>query len=813
MSDEAAERLERLPPRLDALRVRLDAMTERPKEVASTWSRLVSPLLRLVGWQAKFETIALFCLLDAADGNDAAHLADEAIDELEQNVATAERACAVHGYVPTAHASWLYRCEDLLRRAVRLAAGGTDTARKALRALDRTRVLAPLRTVETQAAADPPAEPAQPLEPGASRLIELELAAIDHIIEAARSETQFLERRRRLLEGARRLLLDANAALSLDRSGVVERQRHLAREITKIDRLEAAGLSATVALSYQAKQHLRRGDRDRLYAALVALDGFALATGDVEVQGRTGAALERLHTGAPSSVGDDAKEGLGRSATELFGADVVETIREQYATLRERAGGDTTDPELSRLALEYLAPGTEDAALSALVSVDGCFEVGASLSPVRVREIHEVARLVTHPTPELLLVPAREARDLPSAVVTDPRAILLDLAAGRLLARKFVRRDRRSVTRTRLIGEVRVYLLDGSTSMLDEGLEGARARVRDAILLAELATLMRRLADRSREVRLSLFYRFFTKRLGDLRRVATPAEALAGMADVVGSARKGGTDIQGALVSSMELIRDRKREDPDLARAGIVLVTDGNAPVDADVVRAAREDAGDVAISISVIALGEENPVLRDLVARQRARGERAFYHHLSDDALVALCKGDALGPAVHAPPDDRKTIDAGVEDLLLELEDLERSRAGRTSADEGRQGANALEEAATRDRASLDRRYERWFPPGSGKPPPNERPDESDEDVIAARVVLATIVEVVGELGGRGLRRKADAIDLVERLLPDARLSPARFHEVVARGALGFELGQLHRAVAGAAESFDDRLSRAPAG
>lgn len=796
MSDEAA--------RLDAVRARLDAMTRGAPARPGLWSRIVTPILRVVGWQARFETKRLFELLDAsARGPEEEELLG-AIVELEDNVETAERACQVKGYVPTAHASWLYRVEELVRRVASLRKDDGPAARRVLAGLDRTRVLPPLRIAPAKEEATAPETERDPSELG-SRLRELELAAIDHIIEAARAETEFLDRRRRLLEGARRLLLDASASLELDGEGVLARQRHLAGEITKLDRLEAAGLAPATALSYQVKQARRRGDRDKLYAALVAVDGFALTLGDASVSRISGAALQELDSGE-AVAGDDDRL---RSAEQVFGGDVVARIRAEYEAARGRAERGEVDPELTKLALEYLAPGTEQAALSALLSVDGCFEVGASLAPVRIREHEEVARLVSHPTRELLVVPATDIRDLPHAIVTDPRSILLDLATGRLLARKYVERATRPVERSRLIGEARVYVLDGSTSMLEDGQAGARARVRDAILLAELATLMRRLQSGPRNVRLTLHYRFFTKRLGDVKRVATPAEALAAMSDVVGSARKGGTDIEQALVSSMALIRDKKREDPELGRAGIVLVTDGNAPVDPEVVRKAREEAGDVAIAISVIALGEENPVLRELVAHQRARGERAFYHHLNDADLAALCRGEALGPRVHpsaasgTPLGLRTELDA----LLLELEDLGRADGKRFAADDDEhQGERAREEAATRDRASLERRYARWFPSQAPRP---DLPRVTGDDHDAARVVLATVAEVVGELGGDGLRRKADAIEIVERLLPDARLTPARFRQVLETGAHGAELEIVHRAVAGARESFDDRLGR----
>ena len=155
--------------RLDRARERLDRMTQRPGEVAGLWIRLVTPVLRLVGWQAKFETEELFLLLDrTVDPARDDHLA-RAIDELEHNIALAERATSVDRYVPTAHASWLYRVERLLRRVADLGNKPGDGAERVLRGLDRAHVLPPLRIVEPKAKAQPkasaPAPVAAPSQP------------------------------------------------------------------------------------------------------------------------------------------------------------------------------------------------------------------------------------------------------------------------------------------------------------------------------------------------------------------------------------------------------------------------------------------------------------------------------------------------------------------------------------------------------------------------------------------------------------------------------------------------------------------------
>jgi hypothetical protein len=370
------------------------------------------------------------------------------------------------------------------------------------------------------------------------------------------------------------------------------------------------------------------------------------------------------------------------------------------------------------------------------------------------------------------------------------------------------------VEKTHLVGEARIYLLDGSTSMLEDGLDQARARMRDAIILAELATVLERLSDPRRSVRLSLFYRYFTKKSHTLRRVTKAAEALAAMGEVAGTVHDGGTNIERALLDAFELIRNARRDDPDLARASLVLVTDGDAPVDEARIRAAREAAGNVALRVSVIALGLENPVLRDLVARQRARGEYAFYQFIDDDRLARLQAADGC-TALHLESRGSATglssVTSEIEGTLADLEEM--AALERTSHAPGarvREGREATRELTERDQRAVERRYERWFRLAEN---PGAKVASDDaawaEDVEATRVVLETVAEVVAELGGNACERKAEAIDLSERLLADARLPPERFHQVLetSRDSLQKIKESLQAAVMGRESSFDNRL------
>jgi hypothetical protein len=818
---------------------RLERLAMDPRRAGGTLTRLLAPWFRLTGYAPVLESEHLEALLGALGGalDDAnlPRLLKRAFRELEDNVTRAERVSAAEGAVPMGHAAWLHEVGRILERVERDHERGV----RALAVPGPEWLSPPLRLRQDGSKAQPSANGARDgdavgPEDDTRRLLELQLAAIDHVIAAARSEQDFLERRRRLLEGARRLLLDASAAMPLDPVLLRRREDLVAREIARVDTLQAAGLSPTVAVTQQARSALRRGDRERLHAALVAVESFARTSGD-------SARLESALAARSELGGESASSGdLDARLEAELGVEVCEKIASSVRDAKrhyEQERGVMNDDarELGFLASEYLGPKLLPALKHALGTTDGFFEVGASLSPVRAREVETYARLVRYPTSDMLLVLARDPADLQHAVIDDPRTVLLDLAAGRLLARRFVEEETRTVTRTRLIGEVRVYLLDGSTSMLNEG--KGRATMRDAILTSELATTLRRMTEHERSTRLSLYYAYFSKHLSPITRVASAEQALAAIGDVVGRVRKGGTDIQGALEGAFAILREARKNDPDLSRASIVLVTDGNSHIDAEQLRRAREGIDGVQIGVSVIALGEENPVLRDLVSAQRRRGERAFYHFLDDARLELICDGkldvtEAL--ALRAPEVELEAHRDALEGVLSELAQLDAARsrerrgAGLPESPFGERalGPLALEDAALRDAGAVQRSFVRWFPEPlrtteQSTTAPRQGSSVAPPDAIAAqldavRVVLATIAEVVGELGGSEMHRRADAIEILERLLPDARLTPGQYAEVVARAApdLREHLAAVHFAARGGSAWFDQRLAtRAKAG
>ncbi len=774
--------------RLAELAVRIERLVQEPDEVGELWIKLASPVMRALKWEPTLSVEKAQSLLQQMQyGTEGIHDLTDAVAELDNNVQELERACVVHDEVPSAYLTWMWRLYGVLTRASELLETRSGEAAVGFAGASALRVLPPL-TSQTPDDEAP-----------------MRVGQVDALLEAALSESELIGRRRRLLEAARELLLDTSTAVTLDPEQARARYDYIAQQITRMNRFEAAGIDPEVGLGYQLKEATRRHQGDRAHAVLSALSEMAAQRGDdvLEAQARRG--LERVRGGSRET--GHTLDSLQRSCVESLGQPIVEAVHEHLQRARAEHGPRPQKASvIEQMRWEqykrYHGAGAEDALLSASLSVDGAFDLGGVMSPIRVKEEVRLRRQVSFPTQEMVITGARRVEDIPDAVLRDPRTILYDLAAGRLLARRFVREEVAQREVGKMASEVRVYVLDGSGSMI-----GPRARMRDAIMVSELSTMVSRLLEPDRDTHTVLYYRYFNEKLLAATRVDSPDTAMTAIGDVVTSKHIGGTNIEHALLASFEQIRQARKDDPDLARAQIVLVTDGEAPVELKRIAQARAATGELPIGVSVVALGEENPALREMAALQRMRGERVFYHFIPDATLEAIVSGRAHGTLpVHLPagvsiaeiaPEltelaDRidatlreRDIEAmeGVDDWTTALREV-----GLDPTEALCEGERARVEALRRDRDALRARFDRWFPP-----PPAEgeardsqatarRADDDAEDLESVRALLHGVANVVDVVASSELRRQADAVEILERLLLDAGIGPWRYHELQAR-------------------------------
>lgn len=550
---------------------------------------------------------------------------DEAVAELHENIAVLEEHVSGSERPPFAYITWAWRVFRSLRDYHDETFAARTDAAVASPANARGKPTAPpWREPDLGRSFQEVATLLRPIARSGGRA-----PPIDALLELAASETAFLQRRRRLFEAARRAVLDEQASGTASDADLQARLLYISDQIRGLNRLQAAGVDPNVDLLQQLKWATARRDAATLDPCIAAWQQFARAGGFP-------AAVRQLVTRLPEHR-DAAGPLLSQqtSVTEEFPAGVLEAVRRglQRARSAWEQSGVVRGSLAEQLAARAFGSGALPSLFSAAAQVDGLCELGRSVAPVRSAEEQARLRPVPYPTQTMVLRPAESVSDLARSIIADPRHLLIDFASGRLLARTYLQGPRPVPTSFERVREARYYVLDGSDSML-----GRRGLLRDGLLLAELSNLIEYLAGAgAASVRPVVYYRYFAKVSEPPRRVATREEALAAIEDALSRVRKGSTEIEAAVLESLEQIRVERTHDEALKRAQLVLVTDGIAEIDLQKIWDARRRLGAIPVGISVLALGSENDALKRLAAAQRRAGQEIFYHFIPDRSIRAL--------------------------------------------------------------------------------------------------------------------------------------------------------------------------------
>ncbi|NTX14776.1 VWA domain-containing protein [Myxococcus sp. CA056] len=645
--------------------------------------------------------------------------AGQALQELEACVERVERAWRA-GVMPPGTLTVLDRAFVQLARAVKVA---DLFARPPTEDVDDD---------EGFIAFERPASPRRQRAPSSSRMAVAEYFAL-----RARENVVDVVQKRRDLDLAHEMLLRLGADHDRERGLPLRREVAEARERTR-----AVPAVRSLEELLRHVRHAARHDPQAAYRSLRGLYERAVEAGDLELAAAARAALEPL---LPSRSQLTALvERAERDALAHWFGESPPEEKPEVATPRP-------DELLADLAFS-LRP--EQLATFELAA--GCaryFDVEDALSEEIVLAETQVARpvprRVPYPTQTMTFEVTGGLHEVNNFVLTDPRMLLRDLAANRQLVRAYLEEapppQSKKVKRT----AVRVYVCDASGSM-----HGARARFRDALIIAELNNL--RVKARRGETFDPLYFSFFNDVPTELARVDTAAEATRQIERLFrDSPAEGQTDISLALMSAFDSIRAAQGRDPYLARATVVLVTDGEDRVDLELIRRTRAPMGSLDIALSFISLGEENPDLRSLVREQRASGIRAFYHHLSDEE-IQWARTEFDTPWRTLLPRDVPATPDSLEQLAPHLEALERVAGGRSTS------ATVAVEAS----------FEALFPESPPRPEGGQVPGS---DVVGRVVdILGALVEAASLAPAD--KRATESVVLLQHLLAVYGLTPARY-------------------------------------
>ncbi|MBN1207314.1 MAG: VWA domain-containing protein [Myxococcaceae bacterium] len=749
-----------LAPRLTQLRQRLDALQQsaaRPSGMVGWALGLMAPgevelsFPTIAALDRELDRVGVHTLADAhllrrlgVRKGRAGQLAEalearasEALEEFESRLRAVERARRA-GEMPQGARTALERAFVQLARVVKVA----DVFAAPPDAQPRSFEILPRKSHTWQGRA-----------PASARM-----AIAEFLAERARGNVEDVLQKRRDLDLAHEVLLRLGADHDRDRGVLLRREVAEARE-----RIRASPAVRSLQELVKHVRHTARRSPGEAYRSLRGLYERAVEAGDAKLAAAAHAALEPMlpPSGRTRAVIEQAeREALARWLGEVRRGEQGEA----EAGLQDPAAGKAGADEL----LADLAFSLEPEQLAAFELAAGCaryFDVEDSLSEEIVEAdtgaLRTVPRRVPYPTQMMNYETTGSLHEVNNFVVTDPRLLVYDLAANRQLVRAYLEEEPPPRPKKMKRTAVRVYVLDASGSM-----HGARARFRDAILIAELNNL--RAKARQGQPFDPLYFSFFNDAPTELSRVDTALEATRQIEKLFRhSPAEGQTDITLALMSAFDSIRAAQGRDPYLARATVVLITDGEDRVDMDVIRRTRTPMDSLTIALSFISLGEENQDLKSLVAEQRAQGGRAFYHHLSDEEILwARTEFDTPWRTLlpHDAPETPDNLDA----LWPHLEALESMAARRAPLS----GTVAVE-------ASFDALF-----PEQPSAPVREAPSQ---DVVArVKDILDALAEAASLAPAD--RRATESVVLLQHLLGVYQLTPARYLAALSAGGASLQ-------------------------
>ncbi len=541
--------------------------------------------------------------------------------------------------------------------------------------------------------------------------------------------------KRRDLDLAHELLLRVGANAKADR----DRLRQMRMDVAAArERVRASPVVRSLQDLVRHVRHTARRDPRTAYRSLKALYERATEAGDTEL-----AQVARAAVGAMLPSADEVKPLVEQSRLkQTLGWKEPRALADGVEKLEKLPAGGKPGSDHAGDVLAQLAFDLDEEKLEALELASGCarfFDVEDTLTEELVEaelsETRPVQRRVNHPTQTMSYEFTNSLDELHNFVIHSPRMLLYDLASSRQTVRAYLEEEPPPKSKRIKKTAVRVYVLDASGSM-----HGPRARFRDAILIAELNAL-RVKAHQGVDFD-PLYFSFFNDSPTELARIDNGPEATRQIEKLFRhSPAEGQTDISLALMSSFESIRAAQGKDPYLARATVVLVTDGEDAVDLELIRKTRKPFEGLDISLSFISLGEENTDLRSLVLEQRNAGSRAFYHHLADVEIgVARTEFDSTWRTLL--PADVAASAGALEALLPHLEALEQIAGGRPAV------------LPTR----ADGQFDAMFPPPGGV--------AAAQGPLAAR--LADILDAVGEAASLASAdsRGSESVTLLNHLL-----------------------------------------------
>jgi hypothetical protein len=650
--EQVTMREKRLGDLIDSLEGRTNVVLSEARELESTDLQRQATKVREVAERLRHELQDL-----------KARVMTERIDQLPR---LGEKAEALKGQVESVEASY----QELLRQI--------DAKEQAAREVDKIDRL--------------------------NRHAYLQLVAGEYMFKRGLDECEFVGRRGMILERARKMLdqipVDARALIqhgadAATAEHIVAQANALKEQLRTraqdVHHLVSEGLGDTSigkkerALPYSMKAAWQSGDKPEFYRRLWALHYLTSSKNNLpsEIKDKVKALISYVNQyTSPDQTNEKIWAAEARQFLLMAGNGVIRRVLEQ------RYAGLQTEDDYARLGRDLRRPRGQNSYLKMLqlaVNIPRLYDLGLSDRFRTLYETRTQKRRVSHITDRPESGIAQDFDDLedipPEELTGDWIRRLLD---GDLpMVTNLEHTEARVEVGHEKTTEAQIYILDHSGSMVSYG-SGMRWFLRDAILIAALNTFSTDAnAKGSKEFDNALMWRLFGSTLTELRGANNEREALQWAHHLLNLDPSheplGGTELEYALATGYYDIETAKQTDPRLAKATVVMVTDGAVERRLnlhDLLK--RQNINGTRVVTHVFAIEQENAELREL---SRLSGGRASYNYIDDardGSLLNITTGHNINeysPTWNEPQfgsaAEQAEFEARVEEMSREINDL----------------------------------------------------------------------------------------------------------------------------------------------
>lgn len=417
------------------------------------------------------------------------------------------------------------------------------------------------------------------------------------------------------------------------------------------------------------ERHWKRNRSSSVLTALGYLQEFAFHAGQMDID----TSIDNLFSdffGEPMNLGKIQELNEAQRFLNNIGNGPLRTF------IEEECGGPLKDLNNLLYFSNVMAGGYWDTLLYSKGAVNN---YGLQGSSYQVIEKQDFQMTESHtPTAHREIGRTGDLRKMKRFVRFDPQLTPQRLMSGQQPYKKYYTPPTQKVPEQIIVRrEIKYYLLDASPSMKFS--RGLRASFRDALLIGQLNQSI--VEAQTSGVHDTFFVQTFDMNPHELHKVTNEAEAKSMISKIYEGLNYGkGTDITKALIQAFETIAKAQESDPDLYKASVVLVTDGEDEVDKEAIekvrKSIREDLEIVFHFVSIV-IGNED--LKSIVESQTNTGIKAQFLHVTMEDIEKLKIPPDIEEPVHFDVQHDQTEDAEIlksfQSLKTTYEMTEKSR------------------------------------------------------------------------------------------------------------------------------------------